>query len=467
VKLQLTFSQKINLWAQDIAQDKRFAIKLFLMSFLVRMLFTLLHGKIYLVSDMIGYNEAAMSLLQDGQLRIKGVISGSRPPIYPYFLMASYYLFGHSFFIVRLLQAVIGSLTAVLVSVMGKEIFDRRVGMLAGLAYAFYPASWAMGDMLLSETVFTFLMLLSVRFMIRIPQMRSPWVILWAGLFAGAAALTRTSFTPFTGIVCAGVVLLRLRDPQTISRYVLVIVIFLMTIFPWMLRNYYTRGVFTMNPKSGSDFYMYNHSSLKFIILNYEDTKDMYDEKAWIWDEVTKGEEGSKRGIAWIKQNPHLFLVKGVRMIMNIWGFDRDYLWYYIAGYYGKDPKWLLGIMVILMGLPFIIIAPLSWAGFFISKPLEDNKLAPTLILLSLHIVTFAVYGFSRHRFPYVSLLIIWAAFAFLNLDKVRDILRKGHKSWRKTAIILSWAFLLFSWIVEVLVDAGSLIGLKFVYPGF
>ena len=154
-------------------------------------------------------------------------------------------------------------------------------------------------------------------------------------------------------------------------------------------------------------------------------------------------------------------------MIMNIWGFDRDYHWWYIAGYYGKDSRLWLIFTVLLMGIPFLIIAPLSLAGFFISDPFRSRRLVPTLVMICLHILTFVVYGFSRHRYPYSALLIIWAAFAIVNWDEIRQTLRKGSRSWQKTAIIISWIFLVVSWIVEVLVDFGSLIGMKFVYPGF
>ena len=459
--------ERISFFAVRLSEDRYFSIKLFAAAFAVRALFTFTHPAIYLVADMIGYNEAAMSLLQDGQFRVKGVVSASRPPVYPYFLMVIYYIFGHHFLIARLMQAVAGALITTLVFSIGKDMFDRKIGALAGIIYAFYPASWAMGDMLLTETLFTFLMLLSVKFMMRIPQMRSPWVIFWAGLFAGGATLTRTAFMPFTVFVLLGVAVFKFSSPKIISRYALMAVIFFLVIFPWMLRNNYTHGLITLNPKSGTDFYMYNHSGLRFIINNYVNMEDFYEKKAWTWTEVEKGRYGSEKAVEWIKGNPHLFLIKGVRMIMNIWGLDRDYHWWYIAGYYGKDPKWLVGLMALLMGLPFIVIAPLSLAGFFISEPFKDNKLIPTLVIICLHILTFVVYGFSRHRFPYAALLVIWAAYALINWDRVRETLRKGNRTWRKKAIVFSWGFLVFSWVVEILVDVVSVIGMRFVYPGF
>ncbi len=488
---------RLNSFADKAAEDRHFAWKLFFLALILRILFTLIHTKFYLYGDMLGYNEAAVSLLQDHQFRVKGVISASRPPIYPYFLLTVYYFFGQNLLIARLMQAVTGAITSVIVFKTGEVMFNRRTGVMAGWLYAGYTASWALGDMLLSENLFTLLMLISVYFMIKIaaasspmgnyfsssggggdfsppaavmlenPPAISPWIIFWAGIFAGLAALTRTSFTPFIPFVLISIVILKFKSPKIVSRFALMTLIFLLTVLPWMLRNYYTHGVFTMNPKSGSDFYLYNHSGLKYIINNYEDTSLIIEQEGWKWSEVEKGRRGSQLAVEWIKSHPLLFIAKGCRMMMNIWGFDRDYLWWYIAGIYGRDPVWLLALLAGLTNIAYIIIAPLAIAGFFISKPLKDNLLIPTLVIACLHFVSFAVYGFSRHRFPFVALIIVWAAYAILNWKTVSETLKLKKPSWRKSGIIFGWIFLLFSWSFEILLDAGSLIGMKFVFPGF
>ena len=61
-------------------------------------------------------------------------------PLYPYFLAAIYRLFGRDLLLIRMIQAGLGSLSAVLVYLLGKEIFDRKVGLLAGFVAAAYGA---------------------------------------------------------------------------------------------------------------------------------------------------------------------------------------------------------------------------------------------------------------------------------------------------------------------------------------
>jgi len=461
---RFSIPSKIKNFTNGIASDNYFTLKIFLIGLCLRVIFTLLHPSVYPVTDMLGYNEAANSLLLDGEIRVKGILAASRPPVYPYFLYAIYWIFGHSFLIVRLMQAVLGALTAVILVKIGSEMFDNRVGALSGLIYALYPASWAFGDQLMTETLFTLLMLSSVLLMIKMMSSRNYWIIFGAGFFGGLAILCRTAYAPFMMFIFLGILIFRFKSPKYISRFFMTMVICGMVIFPWMLRNYYTHGIFTLNPKSGVDFAMYNSSSLPFIIANQVDDKQFLAEhETWRLDEITKSKLAVDVSKKWFKNNPQLFLVKGVRQFMNIWGFDRDYFWCYIAGYYGEDPVWLLLLMLPLMGIPFVLFAPLSITGFTISKPFSDKLIIPTLVMICLHVVSFIVYGFSRHRFPFVAFIIVWAVYTVLNWNEVVDIFRSKAKRGKRWIIISAWAFLIFSWGVEIFVDIGQFLGLQFV----
>lgn len=59
-------------------------------------------------------------------------------PLYPYFLGVLYALFGRDLLIVRLVQAALGAAAAALLVPAGSRLFDRRVGLVAGLLMAFY-----------------------------------------------------------------------------------------------------------------------------------------------------------------------------------------------------------------------------------------------------------------------------------------------------------------------------------------
>ncbi|NIP87451.1 MAG: GlcNAc transferase, partial [Planctomycetales bacterium] len=57
----------------------------------------------------------------------------ARPPFYPYLLAGIYWVFGFSLTAVRFVQAILGGATCSLTYVLGRRLFDRRVGLAAGI----------------------------------------------------------------------------------------------------------------------------------------------------------------------------------------------------------------------------------------------------------------------------------------------------------------------------------------------
>src|SRR5205085_8788818 len=55
-------------------------------------------------------------------------------PLYPYFLGVVYSIFGRDLLIVRIVQALIGSASCVLLGMAGARLFSKRVGLIAALA---------------------------------------------------------------------------------------------------------------------------------------------------------------------------------------------------------------------------------------------------------------------------------------------------------------------------------------------
>jgi tetratricopeptide (TPR) repeat protein len=112
-------------------------------------------------------------------------------PLYPYFLGAIYAIAGRDLLIVRLVQALIGSASAVLLALAAERMTSRRVGWVAGLGLALYaPAIFL--DLLLQKSVldlfFICLTLWLVAGLIAAPTRTG----LWAGLGAALGALSLT-----------------------------------------------------------------------------------------------------------------------------------------------------------------------------------------------------------------------------------------------------------------------------------
>jgi tetratricopeptide (TPR) repeat protein len=59
-------------------------------------------------------------------------------PLYPYFLGAIYWTFGHDVMLARVCQALVGSVSCVLLAAAAERLFTRTTGVVAGLALAVY-----------------------------------------------------------------------------------------------------------------------------------------------------------------------------------------------------------------------------------------------------------------------------------------------------------------------------------------
>ena len=96
-----------------------------------------LHDPFFTIGSVDGqiYDEWARQLLAGDWLG-KGVLYLG--PLYPIFIAAVYSVFGEDLPVLKLVQAVLGAATCVLVWGLARELFDRRVAALSGMIAALY-----------------------------------------------------------------------------------------------------------------------------------------------------------------------------------------------------------------------------------------------------------------------------------------------------------------------------------------
>jgi len=64
-----------------------------------------------------------------------------RAPLYPYLLATIISVLGDNLWLIRIIQALIGSATAVLVYLLGRRVFDRRIGAAASIIWALWATA--------------------------------------------------------------------------------------------------------------------------------------------------------------------------------------------------------------------------------------------------------------------------------------------------------------------------------------
>lgn len=114
-----------------------------------------------------------------------GVPTAARSPLYPFLIAAFWWTESAPIAAVVLLQIICGSATVILVYLIAKDRFSHRVALLAALGATFAPMTVHYTAVVLTESVFTFLIALGCFFWGRNHGIA-------AGLVFGLAALTRS-----------------------------------------------------------------------------------------------------------------------------------------------------------------------------------------------------------------------------------------------------------------------------------
>jgi 4-amino-4-deoxy-L-arabinose transferase-like glycosyltransferase len=225
-----------------------------------------------IVSDMKGYDRAAIALLEQKPL---GVHTAERylfhplgsdtyhPPGYYYFLAGVYAAAGHSHMAVRVTQAFVDTLTCLLIYLVGKEIFGEAAGLLAATLAAVYPPLIFYTGVLLTESVTTFLLTGATWLLLRClhTRRRARYVLLTiAGLLLGLSIVTRSALLTTVPVVLFWLLSVAERWPgwSLAMRYALSLLMpIILVIAPITIRNYQIHGQFIpISTNGGVNFFL-------------------------------------------------------------------------------------------------------------------------------------------------------------------------------------------------------------------
>lgn len=194
--------------------------------------------------DAFEYDHYAQSIAagegygRSGYLR-QGGPTAIRGPGYPYLLGAVYAVSGDSKDAARVVNALLGALTVLLVYLIAKRIWGRRTGLLAAGFAAVFPPLVLMSRELVSESLFLPLALGAVLCVLEFRRSGRNWRwALAAGALCGLATLTRN-----TGFVLAIPIAFGLWGGRerslrsSLAAPAIALVSALVVITPWLLRD--------------------------------------------------------------------------------------------------------------------------------------------------------------------------------------------------------------------------------------
>jgi 4-amino-4-deoxy-L-arabinose transferase-like glycosyltransferase/Tfp pilus assembly protein PilF len=362
-----------------------------------------------------------------------------QPPLYPWLLGLFYKLAGHALLGTRIVQAIVGALSCVLLYAIGRRAFDRRVAAGAALTMAVYgPLVYFDGE-ILPPCVYLALTLVALLVtLVAEAQSGRRWWFL-AGALIGLAALARPDVLVFAGAV--GLWTLFAPGDHPRSRAIraaclaagIVIPISITTVRNWRAEH----DLVPISGNGGLNFYLGNNPEADRTVAvrpGFEWTRIV--NEPFLTAGIERTSERSayffRKGMAFITAEPATACRLYARKTALYWnsfeiGRNRDL-------YAAREQSSLVAALLWRrgkFGFPFGLLAPLAIAG------LATVAWTRPRTLLALFILSFTVSGVlffvaARYRVPMIPVLALFGA-AFV----VRAVTWANERRWRPLAVSL------------------------------
>lgn len=412
---------EVNVAGKLVIKEYVFLLVLFLLASFLRILYAFyIKGNIP-VNDAAGFDLLGLNIWKYGEYAFQlGTPTARRPPIYPLFLSGVYFLFGHSYLAVRIIQSIIGGLTCLVIYFIGKKTVNKNVGFIAATISVFYPFFIYYTGYLLVETLFTFLLAVAVYWLI-ISAEKPDWRNLaLSGIFTGLAALckpTAFAFLPFS--VLGFLVIMGIRKVSTYRNIAFFLIFFIITLSPWVSRNYIVfKRIIPSATHLGSallDGSLLSDAQHQWRMEQEEQTNPIL-LKGKELNEIERNDYYTKEALTFIKQNPKYMMKLAVWKFFKFWR-----LYPHTETIYTYEHSKTLLILISL--LSYGILLPFSIVGIIFSINNWKQFTFFYGLIASFTMIHLIVWSQIRYRLPIIPYMIVFAAFS-LNfiIEKVRSV---------------------------------------------
>jgi len=379
-------------------QHKYILILIVILAFLLRLLFVKNNSSLP-YSDAAVYDNLAFSIAQgNGYVNLNGSPHSFYPPAYPFFLSMIYSLFGHSYAVVRIIQSAIGAFSILFIYLIARKYISQILSLTVSALFLMYLPFIRSAGLLLTESVFTFILLLIIFYILRTQERDSVGDYIILGLLLGVGMLTR-SVMLFFPIFLAPLFLWSLKKwgKKAILNYVVMSLVFLTVVLPWTFRNYSVyRRLVPISTASGLGFYSSYCPKGGVFGLLADPNDPIMVEANKIEDAASKSSFLFKKTLRFIADNPKKVLLLEAKKAVYFWApFD----WEIVGG------KWFNFI--------YVVIVPFFLVGLYLSFKAIKRSYPILLPIIYFQIMTLIFYGSPRFRLPIEPYIFILGAFGF------------------------------------------------------
>ena len=416
--------------------------------------------------DSITYHNPALSLLEYGKFSVSlnhpDFPETIRTPGYPLFMAFIYYLFGVKPWVVILFQILLSTLTVIMVFDLGKRLVSPSVGFIASIFLLLDPVSFYYSEVLLTETLFTFLITLTIwssSFLFLYKNSNQKPRLIWAivaGISLAFATLTRPiSYYLIFFVLLFFIIWLKKRAfgiRFSILIFMAIMLPSLIFVGGWQFRNFKISGSYELSNIKGYNILFYTgayiiaqRDGIPFVKAQ-RDLKKIYGVKSGLTEPETF-KKWEKIGIKIIKNNPFIYFksfIKGVigffkpgtRELIDFFfpsyfkdvsilkDFKRLTFKNFLKKYFGLRDRFLFFSLLIESFYLFLLYL-LFLIGVVVSLN-KRNFLAVHLFILGLFlyfviISAMALICYCRFRMPVVPIIALYAGIGLNNLIRQKS----------------------------------------------
>lgn len=425
-----------------------------------------------MAADSSSYWQPAQSILQHGTFSVSpdhaGMPETTRTPGYPFFIFLVLTVLYNSAWSVIFVQLVISLATIYLACNIGGLVFDKKTGVMAGMFTALDLTALASTNMILTETLFDFLLILGTWCVLRAvspsksqkPHRLSWQLLLMASLCFGSATLVRPVlyyFFPFFWIFCLvnawkqGV---GLKRTAWITGCVVIPAVLM--VGGWQIRNFYQTGNSSISSIQGKNFLYYRAAGV-YAMKNRmsmaqarQKLRKQFFEKYPELESAPPAELSpfeTREGIAIILAHPMIYAKAHLRgsanmmvnpgtfRIMNLLGFDFQRK----NGQSLHDQFFELGLVQFLIhilktdmallctlivgGIILLCVYGFACAGLFRTGAnlLTSSHMFMLMLAGYLLLISGGPEGHDRFREPVMPLIAVYAGYGFWWIFKARQ----------------------------------------------
>ncbi len=344
---------------------------------------SLLEGKGYSITNF--YEPGSESFNQE-------IPSRMRQPLYPLFLIPFYWLPGQSILFLQIVQLIINFLTFLLLLKCSKEVFGTKVWTWTPVLIALYYPLWISSAYVLTEVLFTFLISISIYFLIKSVKSNNKILFILTGLSVGATFLTRPIALLVVGVILFSLIMYY-GFWSGLKFWGFLLIGFLLVTSPWVIRNAISlREVTPFSSDGGFNIWV---GALNLDTLPpHDDPEFQRIVSNSYYHERFANARFTEEGIKIIKSKPLKTFWDGLIRIPKTW--------YYLPGTKNLINKFYFFIPLSLFQSSLVLLAIY---GFIRST----KKIALLLIIpaISISMVFFISLGIARYLIPAMPLVLL------------------------------------------------------------